>query len=390
MGKLSEYIQEQAKKKGKTPESWLQGVLENFSKCTLATHVGKFSNPDSRVIIYDESEMQADGLVTTASCSHEVDIYYSSAAYMAAAKLLLLPLEDGKSCLEHLQSGGSDVYEEFKSFGVEPERLHTALSGIQKASPGATDGNLRQVYFPVGKNQYHLLTVLPASSLLETMGSIVREMKPLANWFETNHKKGDIYGEPSSHLGNLTMIGFGGAYPQDISSTLNANSGGKAFLLYSMPPIISQHHIRLPKRDFFRECIPYAVSLDIIRKLHKLFKMDRNNIKIREKIRHCLEEAADYCIETASFMQMEPEGWSHGEKYQNLSLTQRIWLDNEYTTEKNDVSLYKEIGQQFGRWLIRQYRQVEKNNRVTLGDGELQMFSEIMENSLRREANMTL
>lgn len=387
MGKLSEYIQEQAKKKGKTPESWLQGVLENFSKCTLATHVGKFSNPDSRVIIYDESETQADGLVTTASCSHEMDMIYSSAAYMAAAKLLLQPLEDGKSCLEHLQSGGSDVYEEFKSFGVEPERLHTALSGIQKASAGATDGNLRQVYFPVGKNQYHLLTVLPASSLLETMGSIVREMNHC--WFETNNKKGDIYGEPSSHLGNLTMIGFGGTKPQNIS-TLNANSGGKAFLLYSMPPIISQHHIRLPKRDFFRECIPYAVSLDIIRKLHKLFKMDRNNIKIREKIRHCLEEAADYCIETASFMQMEPEGWSHGEKYQNLSLTQRIWLDNEYTTEKNDVSLYKEIGQQFGRWLIRQYRQVEKNNRVTLGDGELQMFSEIMENSLRREANMTL
>ena len=97
MGKLSEYIQEQAKKKGKTPESWLRGVLENFSKCTLATHVGKFSNPDSRVIIYDESETQADGLVTTASCSHEVDMIYSSAAYMAAAKLLLQPLEDGKA-----------------------------------------------------------------------------------------------------------------------------------------------------------------------------------------------------------------------------------------------------------------------------------------------------
>lgn len=387
MGKLSEYIQEQAKR-GETPESWLQGVLENFSNCTLATHVGKFSNPDSRVIIYDESEMRADGLVTTASCSHEVDIYYSSTAYVAAAKLLLLPLEDGKSCLEHIQSGESGVYVEFKSFGVEPERLHTAISGIQKASSGATDGNLRQVYFPVGKNQYHLLTVLPASSLLETMGSIVREMNHC--WFETNNKQGDIYGEPSSHLGNLTMIGFGGAHPLDISSTLNANSGGKAFLLYSMPPIISQHYIRLPKRDFFRECIPYAVSLDMIRKLHKLFKMDRNNIKIREKIRHCLEEAADYCIETAAFMQMEPEGWSSDEKYSLLLPAQKIWLDGSFAEERKNSEWSKEIGKQFGRWIIYRYAGMEGPGKVPLGDQEMNAFSEIMENSLRKEANMTL
>lgn len=387
MGKLGEYIQEQAKKKSKTPEEWLKGVVSNFTKCTLVTHVGKFSNPDSKVVVYDDSQTRTDGLVTTASSRHDTDMIYSSAAYMASAKLLLQPLEDGKSCMEHLQAGERNVYEESQSFGIEPEQMHEALAGIRKASCRETDGKLRQVYFPVGKNSYHLLTILPASSLLETMGSTIRDMNH--RWYETGQRNEEMYGEQASHLSDLTMIGFGGTKPQNIS-TLNANSGGKAFLLLSLPPIINHHSVRIPKRDFFIECIPYSACIDIIRKLHKLFKLDRNNMEIRKKISTCLENAADYCIEAAALIRMEPEGWSLGEKYRNLLPAQKIWLDTMFKEEWSNGEWCREVGKQFGKWIIYRYGRIEGPDKVSLGDQELQMFSEVMEYSLRKEVNMTL
>lgn len=387
MGKLSEYIQEQAKKKNKTPEVWLEGVLANLSKCTLATHVGKFSNPDSKVVIYDNSQSGMDGLVTTTSSACETDMIYSSAAYMASTKLLLQPMEDGKSCLEHLQAGESDVYEEFGQFGIKKERLHEALDGIKKAESLETDGRLRQVYFPVGEHDYHLLTVLPASSLMETMSSRIKVMNH--RWFDTNDRKKDVYGESASHINDLTVIGFGGTKPQNIS-TLNANSGGKAYLLYSMPPIISDKHTRLPRHDVFMECIPYGICNDVVKKLHKLFTTDRNNMDIRAKIRSCIENVADYCIETAEVIRMQQEGWSFEEKYGNLSLAQKIWLDGAYEKEWGNDEWRHEVGKQFGKWIIRLYGRIEGSEKIALGDEEMQMFSEVMEDALRKEVNPAL
>ena len=51
---------------------------------------------------------------------------------------------------------------------------------------------------------------------------------------------------------------------------------------------------------------------------------------------------------------------------------------------------HKEIGQQFGRWLIQQYIQIEGKKRVPLGDGEMQMFAKVMEDALREEVNLDL
>jgi CRISPR-associated protein Csy1 len=387
LGKLSEYIQEQAKKKNKTPEVWLEGVLANLSKCTLATHVGKFSNPDSKVVIYDKSiDNTHRGLVMTSSAVHKVDLG-QSAKFVASGTLLVTEMEDSRTCLEHLQAGESDVYREIGEFGVTPEQVNEALDSIAVIEPCKTSGRLRQVYFPVGQGKYHLLTVVPASSLLETMKKVINDMEK--NWSNTKDKKKDTYGKPAAHLSDLTMIGFGGTKPQNISA-LNMKAGGKSFLLPSLPPVIRQSNIRLPEQDFFRECVPYSTFSDIIRSLHKLFIIDRNNLRIRKAINNCLENAADCCISTAELIRIVPSGWSQDEKYERLPMPQKIWLDNKYKGERYTDSWEKEIGQQFGRWLIRQYMRIEGNKKVPLGNEELQMFSEVMENSLRKEVNMPL
>jgi len=387
LGKLSEYIQEQAKKKNKTPEVWLEGVLANLSKCTLATHNGKFTNPDSTVMLYDTSKDESSrGLVMTSSAVHKMDCY-QGAQFIPSGRFLLTEMEDGRACLEHLQAGESDVYREIGKFGVNPEQVNEALGRIAKTEPCKTSRELRQVYFPIGEGKYHLLTVMPASSLLETMKEIIDGMKN--HWSDTKDKKKDVYGEAADHLVDLTKIKFGGTKPQNIS-TLNANSKGVAFLLPSLPPIIMQDHVILPQQDFFRECVPYAAYSYIIRNLHKSFTIDKNNLRIRKSIHDYLENAADCCISAAAIVMLTPAGWSHDKRYRNLPLSQKIWLDVGYIDERKTDSWHKEIGQQFGRWLIRQYIRIEGKKRVPLGDEEMQMFAEVMEDALRKEVNSSL
>ena len=89
-------------------------------------------------------------------------------------------------------------------------------------------------------------------------------------------------------------------------------------------------------------------------------------------------------------MQMEPEGWSSDEKYSHLLPAQKIWLDGSFAEERKNSEWSREIGKQFGRWIIYRYAGMEGPDKVFLGDQEMNRFSEIMEDSLRKEANMTL
>ena len=43
---LHEYIIESAAKKGKTPADWFDAMVMQMNGCHLASHIGKFTNPD--------------------------------------------------------------------------------------------------------------------------------------------------------------------------------------------------------------------------------------------------------------------------------------------------------------------------------------------------------
>ena len=61
---LHEYIIESAAKKGKTPADWFDAMVMHMNECHLASHVGKFTNPDIKTTICSHSDKVA-GYVTT-------------------------------------------------------------------------------------------------------------------------------------------------------------------------------------------------------------------------------------------------------------------------------------------------------------------------------------
>lgn len=388
MSELKTYVEAQAAKKNRTPGEWLEKTIPLCEKCLLITHVGKFTNPDTKVNVYDKSRLDSCGYVMTATVNVNPDIVYSSAAYMAAATFLLHKLEDGRTVLEHVMEGTELVRKELEEIHIPFESLQEKiLRMIPEGTPEFTDGRLRQVYFPVGQD-YHLLTVLPSSSLMETASDRLQMMHNKAR--KSRNKDSENYGEPYKDISDRTILGFGGTKPQNIS-TLNSIHAGKAEVLMSMPPQLQVRNIRKPVRSFLDESIPYWKYVPVLKDLDKLLHEERNNIRIRNQILKKTQELIDIVLTAVFTLRNEEPGWTKTEHYQNLPFYQKIWLDESYKADrKSNPEWMESTSGYFGRWVLKQYKKVMKDSGRPLGDEELAYFKNVLQQVLEEEVRYEL
>lgn len=367
---------------------WVRDLLEKqISKYTLATHVGKFANPDSTVHLYVESKERPDGYLTTENTQCETDIVYTNANIMTAAMLLLYKMEDGQSILEHIlnQDGKAD---ELKLYGIDSEKLYQQFKDLKTGTRGFTDKNLRQVYFPISEGEYHLLTVMPSTSEL---GTLFDKLNIIRREFSAaRDPKDPNYGKDCSNVWDKTVITFGGTKPQNISG-LNMLHHGEGYLVSSLPPVLNERDLILPKRNFFKESVPYSEYRSFVSRLHALFKINWNNAGIREKRDRILGGIIDTAMMTAGRIREEnPSGWSDDEKYNGLPRFQKIWLDNACESEREGDAWVEAVSKDFARWIIRTYEKIERDEKVTLGDAETDYFRNTIYDQLREEVRLGL
>ena len=386
---LTEYILRSAEAKKKSPGEWWETTVQNIGKCQLATHVGKFTNPDSAVALLAEPGAPDAGYVTTQGSRYREDIL-TPAQYIGSASLLLKTQEDGRDVLEYTEASPEELTAELADLGLPGSSLKEAVEELRKRSrtePSATDERMKQVYFPTNDaGQYHLLTVLPASSLLLELKKRLLEMDERRRLH--CNKEEDEYGRDWENIPNLTEVGFGGTKPQNISA-LNSRARGTGYLLPSLPPSFEQRDIRLPKRDFFRETIPFREVERSLRTLHTLFLLDRNNKDIRMRIRGEVDALAELAAAMAARLRDEPAGWSEEERCAALPASQKIWLDEAFRETRLDGGDWLEdVSTGFGRWLIGRYERTAGREKVILGDIELKFFRDRLLELLKEEVRM--
>lgn len=377
MGILVEYIRGEADKKGKDAASYLDEIAKLASKCALATNIGKFTHPDIKCCAYIEPAHQPiPGFVYTAGESADPDIFLTGgAACIPVAKLLIAPLEDGNTVYQHLRLNTDLIRREIgELLGVDYESVRADLLQVHKGSElKESDQRLKQVYFPVD-DEYHLLTVLPASSL---MYMLKRKLKPMIeHGWDARNKKNAAYGQAYSNLPGITVTKFGGTKPQNIS-LLNYKNGGNAYLLPSLPPQLEQRNIRRPRHDFFSELPLYEFS-ENFRILHEHYKIAHNNLAIRESVRACEWYIIDQVLmRVYAFRKLEP-GWSVKTQ---LSMAQKLWLDNANVGARigSEDSL-DQIATRFVRWFVSAYEKTIGKEKIILGEAELaHIKTEIMD-----------
>lgn len=384
---LRDYVQRSAKAKKTTPEIWWETTVQNIGSCRLATHVGKFTHPASTAALLVEPGDPDPGYVTTQACQVPEDLV-AAAQYAGAASLLMRTDEEGITLLEQIELHPGKPCKTGLPLLAE-RKLREAVEGLRDRSlraPEDADRHLKQVYFPVDDGgTYHLLTVMPSSSLLLELKNRLRRMA--ARQYQCTSRSGTSYGGSWDSIPNQTEIGFGGTKPLNISMG-NSRAGGTAYLLPSLPPAVSEGpKTRLPKKDFFAEILPRAEVRHSLRVLHGLFLRKQNNKEIRDAIRAEVDALASISVSMAAGLRMERPGWS--ENAEDLPAAQKIWLDSAYRDARLRTDVWiDQVGTRFGYWLAAQYERLLGTDAVDLGPEERKFFKYELVPLLKKEVRM--
>ena len=362
--------------------------LIKASKLSYASHVCKFSHPDAKTSsVIVESSFNNDGFLRSGNvvCKNDnrLDVV-RSAQLSPVGKFLLLIMEDGKTIVEHLEMNSESIRREFEMMQEDYERLRAVILAVKKNDlDQISDARVKQVYFPVSDN-YHLLSILTSSSIVsEARGRIEKIRENARNTRTAKDKNDELYGKDFDEINDLTEIHFGGSNPQNISELLT-RTHGSAWLLPSFPPSFSPRNIVRPGSDFFSNTLRSMRFEEYFRYLHALLECQKNNRAMRDKVKQALNAIIDQVMHSVVKLREIEPGWS--ERDNHLSLEQRIWLDEVHADErKENEEWMEEISHSFAQWIMRTYEKILKDDRILLGDGELEFLQGLVIEALQED-----
>ncbi|MDI1293271.1 MAG: type I-F CRISPR-associated protein Csy1 [Methylobacter sp.] len=363
--------------------NWLPDAAKRAGQLAMVSHPGKFTHPSTKTsAIIAKCQPKPDGFLRTGNAHADFDVFGNAAA-LDVYKFLSLELTNGQSVLAHLEQDSETIKAQFTLPNILFTELQQDLLAIKQASCTVkTSEKIKQVYFPVD-DDYHLLSILTPSGLMFKLKQRINEFR-----FSEAAKQArkDRHDQKYSELGfddiyGLTVIGFGGTKPQNIS-VLNNQNGGTAYLLPSMPPPLKPRGLQIPKNDFFNNSLYYKNYQDSFKSLHKLLVTEHNNLNIREGrdkwLVSIIEQALnDQIIEKLWQLRQLDTGWSANTA---LEQHQKIWLDNTNAEQREaeDDWLNKVVAD-FARWIVYAYiKIIGKEKAILLGDDELNHIKQLI------------
>ena len=395
MGSIATYITDKAAKKEQTPAEWIQKNLQNLERCRTVSHIARYTNPDVAISVHDTSQPVGQGYLTTTDMTAEDDLIVNGgAAYMAFASFLVGKFSQketaeeqkadlaAKTAWQYFREDSPFIRKEIESLGVEYEPLREKILKIRPQEvPQMTDTRLRQVYFPTGEDDYHLLTVIPPVSMMFSLTEQVETASRSQG--RCRDKESEHYGESYFIFPDITRAAFGGSQPQNMSCR---NTSLGVDILPSQPPILSGRKIKLPKRNFFSDSLYWRRFSDTLSDLDALFRDQRHNLETRERREDIILDFVEAILYEANRLQILPAGWS---KETELSDEQAVWLDEVYGSQRQaDMDWIWPVCLDFARWLVdahKRFCREQKRSLIALSDAELHSFASTLESVLKQE-----
>lgn len=361
---------------------WFIEKISVNPKLYFSTHPCKFSHPSAETTpIIAESKDNPYGYLTGTSIHSQLDVF-GNGALISLSRFLAIVLSDNQTVFEHIQAGSPLIQAFFKAQNLDFADIQEKVLAIPKTiKTKQTDQFVKQVYFPIGNGEYHLLSLLTPSGLIAQLKQHIDEMKFSQETKNAKEcRRENKYHETGfSEIYSLAVMVYGGNHPHNITAinrdiTKTEKKGNKSihtgpYLLPSMPPDFLQRKVRLPKNDFFTQSIYPKMFASQIKELTRLFKADVNNKKIRQGIENIMKYWVNEILFEAYKIRQYQIAWTQSEYYQELTLTQKIWLDDFYQ-EKRDDEWLNNISEEIARYVINTYLSTNERQLV-LGDTEL-------------------
>jgi len=367
-------------------DNWLPDAARRAGQLSMVSHPSKFSHPSSKTSpVIAKASKKADGFLRIGNSEAALDVFGNAAA-LDVYKFLSLKLEDGKTLMKHVEQGSEKARKELAISTGTFKDIQEGLLAIKQGDDKVfTSGKVKQVYFPCD-GDYHLLSILTPAGLMFELRNRVDNIR-----FSEETKEARKLKKTSDHsdtgfddLFNLSMIGYGGARPHNISD-LNSQNGGKGYLLPCLPPELQRRDVRLPRYNFFTNSLWVGRFKDSFSRLHKLMQQEHNNLKIRQGRDSILRGIIDQGINVMWSIRSHEAGWSQSEHYLHLSAHQRMWLDNVWLKEREESDEWlNKIIEDFSRWIVLSHNKLQNKQGSSWGDDEMLHVKSLLEQS--REA----
>ncbi|MEW6587165.1 MAG: type I-F CRISPR-associated protein Csy1, partial [Nitrospirota bacterium] len=219
--------------------------------------------------------------------------------------------------------------------------------------------------------KYHLLSILTPSGLVFSLKEKIDDINDRSPdaYSGKRLKKDNKYSQTGfSTVPNLTMTRHGGEHPKNISG-LN-NKYQSYYLLQSTPPILPKRDIRFPKQNFFAESFRYYEYREVFDALHKLFKTDYNNLRIREGRDYRLQDLMDRIIDKMWAVRAVSNE-QYRSKNSQLKPHQRTWLCDEFKENREEENDWLDkLCNEIARWIVLTYEKLLGQQAYKLGEPE--------------------
>ena len=355
--------------------TWLPKAAKRAKQLSLVSHPGKFSHPSAKTTsIIAVAQHVPDGFLRSGNVDADLDVLGNAAA-LDVYKFLSLEMNDGKTILVHLEEQSVFIKEQLTIPSVSFPEIEQGLLAIKQDSDASvkTSGRVKQVYFPVKGIGYHLLSILTPSSLLYKLRERINIMRFSDESKEVRVAKNSekYLDKELSEIYGISVIGFGGTKPQNIS-VINSQNGGAAYLLSSMPPELTTRTIHPPSTNFFTQSLWQKAFFNEFQRFHNQLISDTNNIHVRRKVARSIKSIIYQVADRVWMLRYLEPGWSDSDSYTRLPQYQKLWVDQQYVeSREEDTQWFDTVKKELSLWFFDTYRDLLGDKAISIGDDQL-------------------
>lgn len=366
-------LQQQANERFSLQE-WLPDAAKRVSQLSMVSHPSKFSHPSAKTSsVIVQAKHSVDGYLRSGNVDYPLDVFGNAAA-MDVFKFLSVNLDNGQTVLDAFEKQDEDLKQFIQRSSLDFDVLRLAFLVIKDNDTSVkTDHLVKQVYFPIGEKNYHLLSLLTPSGLITKLKQSIDAIRfsDTTKLAKDRRKKNELDDVGYADIYDLTVTAYGGTQPQNVS-VLNSQNAGRAYLLSSAPPQFEKRKVNLPTKDFFVQCLywkkfnhEFSILQKYVRSDLKETEQVVSNRHIRKKIRQTIQQIIYEILFIAFCIRRNQSGWSNKEYYQYLPLDQRIWLDEVHLEQREHQEEWRdEISRRTAKWILDSYEKFMSHSKM--------------------------
>lgn len=376
------------------PENWIPDAARRVCQIQQVTHALKFTHPDAKGSSLSMAGNPEAGELQVGTHSIRDQLasdVVGNAAALDVYKFLRLSV-GGKSLLDYACKQDPALAAALSNDAEQASIWMAAFSTLAQAKGQPASHKLaKQIYWPLGKGEYHLLAPLFPTSLVHGVWKTIREdrFSETAKAAREARRAGIPHPQGYREYPNVAIQNFGGTKPQNISQ-LNSERHGENFLLPSLPPTWHSEAIRplFHMDSVFDRLFGNRSEVKRLTKELRDFLVSveeaNSSLRIRNKRAELVGYICDELLQFAAELHELESGWSLDPECR-LNPEEQCWLDPErrkvdeaFAAQRCRSDWQESICRRFGNWLNARLN----TEKTPMGEAEAQHWQTVLDKEL--------